>query len=85
MLGHEDHIMGVSALSRERVVTAGGKDRTIRMWKVTEESQLVSGYSNTVIIASDISQVFNGPSTCLSMECVAMLNEDHFVSGSSDG
>lgn len=41
MLGHQDGIVGVTALSRERAVTVGGYDRSVRMWKVQEESQLV--------------------------------------------
>ncbi|GMT15006.1 hypothetical protein PFISCL1PPCAC_6303, partial [Pristionchus fissidentatus] len=69
MLGHQDGVVGVTALSRERAVTAGGYDRSVRMWKVQEESQLV----------------FNGTTGCISIECVTMLNEDHFVTGGADG
>lgn len=32
--------MGISSLLKERCVTAG-RDRTVRLWKVAEESQLV--------------------------------------------
>ncbi|WKX94799.1 hypothetical protein Q1695_011792 [Nippostrongylus brasiliensis] len=69
MYGHQDVVMGVSALQKQRVVTAGRQDRTCRMWKVEDESQLL----------------FNGHSGCISMDCVAMLNDEHFVSGSADG
>lgn len=30
-------------------------------------------------------KVFNGTSGCISIECVTMLNEDHFVTGAADG
>lgn len=32
---------GIDSLSRDRAVTCGGRDRTLRVWKVVEESQLV--------------------------------------------
>ena len=39
--GHEDSVTGIDSLSRDRAVTCGGRDRTLRVWKVVEESQLV--------------------------------------------
>jgi len=39
--GHQDSVSSIDCLSRERPVTAGMSDRTVRMWKVVEESQLV--------------------------------------------
>lgn len=39
--GHQDAITGLDSLSRERCVTAGGRDRSVRVWKIAEESQLV--------------------------------------------
>jgi ribosomal RNA-processing protein 9 len=39
--GHQDSITGIDSLVRERAITAGGNDRTVRVWKVIEESQLV--------------------------------------------
>lgn len=41
LYGHQDGITAIDALSRERAVTAGGKDNTIRIWKIAEESQLI--------------------------------------------
>uniref|UniRef100_A0A915PSL3 Anaphase-promoting complex subunit 4 WD40 domain-containing protein n=1 Tax=Setaria digitata TaxID=48799 RepID=A0A915PSL3_9BILA len=69
LFGHVDGVVGIDALSRERLVTAGSQDRTVRLWKVPEDSHLI----------------FNGYSTCFSIDCVALINEDHFVSGSADG
>ncbi|KAK6036576.1 hypothetical protein COOONC_25920 [Cooperia oncophora] len=41
MYGHQDVVMSVSALQKQRVVTAGRQDRSCRLWKVEDESQLV--------------------------------------------
>ncbi|EYC31028.1 hypothetical protein Y032_0004g1912 [Ancylostoma ceylanicum] len=69
MYGHQDAVVAINALQKQRVVTAGRQDRSCRLWKVEDESQLL----------------FNGYSACVSMDCVAMLNDEHFVSGSADG
>ena len=39
--GHEDEITGIDSLVRDRAVTSGGRDRSVRLWKIPEESQLV--------------------------------------------
>ena len=39
--GHEDSITAIDSLTRDRAVSAGGRDRSLRVWKVVEESQLV--------------------------------------------
>lgn len=39
--GHQDVITGLDSLSRECCVTSGGRDGTVRLWKIPEESQLV--------------------------------------------
>lgn len=41
LFGHQAPIAGIDALSRERAITAGGFDCTIRIWKIAEESQLI--------------------------------------------
>lgn len=41
LFGHQDCIQNVAALRAELCVSAGGRDKTVRFWKVTEESQLV--------------------------------------------
>ncbi|VDM66533.1 unnamed protein product [Strongylus vulgaris] len=69
MYGHQDAVVALSALQKQRVITAGRQDRSCRLWKVEDESQLL----------------FNGYSACVSMDCAAMLNDEHFVSGSADG
>lgn len=39
--GHQDSVGSIDCLMKERPITAGMNDRTIRLWKVAEESQLV--------------------------------------------
>lgn len=39
--GHEDGVIAIDSLTRDRAVSAGGRDRSLRVWKVVEESQLV--------------------------------------------
>lgn len=39
--GHQAAITAIDALSRERAVTAGGGDCSVRIWKIAEESQLI--------------------------------------------
>lgn len=39
--GHQDKITGIDAGLRERAVTSGGRDGSVRIWKIVEESQLV--------------------------------------------
>lgn len=39
--GHEDGVTAIDSLTRDRAVSAGGRDRSLRVWKVVEESQLV--------------------------------------------
>jgi ribosomal RNA-processing protein 9 len=41
LFGHQDGVMGIDCLSQERPVTAGASDRSVRIWKIIEESQLV--------------------------------------------
>jgi len=41
LFGHQDIIVDIDALRSESAVTAGSRDKTLRFWKIVEESQLV--------------------------------------------
>ena len=41
--GHQDPITSIDCLLRERPVISGGADKSVRVWKIVEESQLVFG------------------------------------------
>ncbi|GAB4819398.1 hypothetical protein N2152v2_006444 [Parachlorella kessleri] len=48
LFGHQSEVLGIDALRAERVVTCGA-DRTCRVWKIAEESQLIfRGSSQTI-------------------------------------
>lgn len=40
LFGHQSEVQGITSLMRDRCVSVG-RDRTLRMWKVVEESQLM--------------------------------------------
>lgn len=41
VFGHQDTVTSIDAMMRERAVTVGGRDNTVRVWKIVEESQFV--------------------------------------------
>lgn len=41
LFGHQDTILDLDCLKSETALTAGGRDKSLRFWKVAEESQLV--------------------------------------------
>lgn len=69
LYGHQSDIMAIDAGRKERAITVG-RDRTVRLWKLPEDSQLV--YKG-------------GHQDGNSIDCVAMLSEDSFITGGDDG
>ncbi|KAL3101082.1 hypothetical protein niasHS_001542 [Heterodera schachtii] len=69
LYGHQDSVLHLDILQWPRLVSCGAMDKTCRLFKVLEDSHLV----------------FNGLAECVSIDCVALVNEEHFVSGSVDG
>jgi ribosomal RNA-processing protein 9 len=41
LFGHQDHILALDSLRGETCVTAGARDKTVRCWKIADETQLV--------------------------------------------
>ena len=41
LFGHQDTVQAIDANTRERAITAGGRDNTIRIFKIPEETQLL--------------------------------------------
>ena len=41
LFGHQAPVLALDALRAETTVSVGGRDKTVRFWKVPEESQLV--------------------------------------------
>jgi len=40
VFGHQDSVLAIDAMMKERAVSVGGRDNTVRVWKIVEESQL---------------------------------------------
>lgn len=75
LFGHQDHVIAVSALSADQCVSVGAQDRSARLWRVVDETQLkFLGDSSS----RDTYQTG-------SLDCVAALPPSHFVTGSDSG
>ncbi|CEJ80910.1 Putative WD domain-containing protein [[Torrubiella] hemipterigena] len=84
LFGHQDEIVDIDALAQERCVSVGARDRTARLWKVIEETQLVfrggAGDKKNRPGVDPRSLLREG-----SMDRIAMIDEDLFVTGSDNG
>ncbi|KAG8158741.1 hypothetical protein KVR01_011184 [Diaporthe batatas] len=96
LFGHQDHVVDIDALAQERCVSAGARDRTARLWKVVEETQLVfrgggSGVSDKKKEAATAPTAAGGSIDPLSMahegsmDRIAMIDDEMFVTGSDNG
>lgn len=88
LFGHQDEVVGITALAGERCVTVGARDRTARLWKIVEETQLVfrggggiGDGSNKPRKNKDGTERYEEGS----IDCVTMIDEEHFVTGSDNG
>jgi hypothetical protein len=41
LYGHQEGVLAIESLDRDRAVSCGGRDRSVRLWKVEEESHNV--------------------------------------------
>ncbi|KAI5291397.1 pre-rRNA processing protein [Ascosphaera aggregata] len=75
LFGHQDHVLSVDAMTIDQCVSVGARDRTARLWKVVDETQLIfrGGASKNVTSAEG------------SIDCVAVVPPSHFVTGSDNG
>ena len=82
LFGHQDEVVDVAALAQERCVSVGARDRTARLWKVVEETQLVfrGGGGEKKARQGTWPKVLEG-----SMDRVAMIDEEMFVTGGDNG
>ena len=91
--GHQDHIGSIGTLSKERCVTCGTRDRTVRLWKIPEESQLVFRGAGVLNATEDLVVMDgmrkktekNHVESGGSIDVVCMIEEDLFISGSDAG
>ena len=75
LYGHQDHVLGVASMGVDQCVSVGARDRTARLWKVVDETQLVFRGDSS---KKDTYQTG-------SVDCVAALPPAHFVTGSDAG
>lgn len=92
LFGHQDTICDIDALSDERCLSVGSRDRTARLWKVLDESQLVfrggsggpkkprKGDPPEEVLPPERRRYDEG-----SLERIAQLDSQTFVTGSDNG
>ncbi|KAI9730946.1 MAG: pre-rRNA processing protein [Claussenomyces sp. TS43310] len=82
LFGHQDEVVDITALAQERCISVGARDRTARLWKVVEETQLVFRGGGGEKKSRHGSQP---PALEGSMDRVAMIDEEMFVTGGDNG
>ncbi|KAF9266888.1 WD40 repeat-like protein [Marasmius fiardii PR-910] len=96
LFGHQDHVLGLDALRSETCVSVGARDTTVRYWKIVEETQLIfRGGGRSKVrdmleggLGGDEEEHRSGSDPNYvegSLECVAMIDENTFVSGGNSG
>lgn len=103
LFGHQAPVLALDALRGETAVSAGGRDKSVRFWKIPEETQLVfrgGGGSKWMDELEGMEEdgaeragkrgKGKGRETGQkfvegSIECVAMIDENTFVSGGDSG
>jgi ribosomal RNA-processing protein 9 len=85
LYGHQDLVVDIAALGLERCVTVGSRDRTALLWKIADETRLTfrggdshDKYKDPAAAAEPI--FFEG-----SIDCVSMIDDSHFITGSDNG
>ncbi|KAK9475247.1 WD40-repeat-containing domain protein [Dipodascopsis tothii] len=74
LFGHQDSIAAIAALAQERCLTVGARDRSARMWKIADESQLVFRAGPA-----------RGGFAEGSVDAVVMIDHHMFVTGGDSG
>lgn len=96
LYGHEDLVVDIAALGQERCVTVGARDRTAMLWKIADETRLTfrggdtsANKRGTKRTAEDQKpdeeeeqQEFYAEG---SIDCVTMVDDSHFITGSDNG
>lgn len=91
LFGHQDVAVDVASLALERCVSVGARDRTARLWKVVEQTQLVfrggGGSEKRRQQRNNKDGEIAGPKAYGegSIDRVALIDEETFVTGSDNG
>lgn len=81
LFGHQDQITDIDTLGRERCVSTGGRDKTARLWKIVEESQLVFRGGITTKDENRSGNLFVEGS----IDCITQIDESMFITGGDSG
>ncbi|KAI3647432.1 hypothetical protein MP228_007653 [Amoeboaphelidium protococcarum] len=95
LFGHQDQVMDLDSIgSRERCISVGSRDKTVRLWKIVEESQLIfraSSHRITKTLSEDLVSLNCDEVNKLavdetgSVDVLACLDEEYWVTGSDSG
>lgn len=85
LFGHQDAIPSIASFHSERCVSVGARDRSARVWKIIDETQLV--YQIPKEQFSQKPQPSQGEERFPegSMDYVAVIDEQHFITGGDNG
>jgi len=88
LFGHQDAIPAVASFTSERCLSVGARDRSARLWKIADETQLVfqistDSHSSSKALNPQNTNALNFPQG--SMDCVSIIDEQHFLTGSDNG
>ncbi len=81
LFGHQDEVTDIAALAQESCVSVGARDRTARLWKVVDETQLVFRGGGGERKNKSLDRTYAEGS----IDRVAMIDEEMFVTGSDNG
>ena len=85
LFGHQDEVVDVASLAQERCLSVGARDRTVRLWKVVEETQLVFRGGGGEKKSRNQGKEAGPSFTEGSIDRVAMIDEETFVTGADNG
>ncbi|KAF1980899.1 WD40 repeat-like protein [Aulographum hederae CBS 113979] len=85
LFGHQDGVLDVAALSGERCISVGGRDRTARLWKVVEQEQLVFRGGGDDMVGGLENVKAQPPPHEGTLDRLALLDDNHWITGSDNG
>jgi ribosomal RNA-processing protein 9 len=85
LFGHANAAVDIDALAQEKCVSVGSRDRTARLWRVAEESQLVFRGGGMNKKAARLGLDPRSLAHEGSIDRVAMIDDELFVTGSDNG
>lgn len=88
LFGHEDSILDIDALAQETCVSVGGRDKVARFWRFADEKTLAyRGGGEAKLkrrgdpaVQGEVYKYMEG-----SLDCICMIDEQHFVTGGDSG